>query len=137
MNLGHGKLTVLICFAATFIMAAAQSLPDRIENLPGLDEPPPFAQYAGYINVPQSNSSLFYWLVESQSGHAQDDPLVLWLNGGPGCSSLIGLLTEHGPFRVAGPSRFCRTLFRIERTAHSYGPDSRVLIPAQCSAVSW
>lgn len=46
-----------------------------------------------YISV--GDSELFYYFIESQ-GNPQEDPLFLWLTGGPGCSSFCGLIYEIG-----------------------------------------
>ncbi|KAG5035160.1 hypothetical protein JHK85_010478 [Glycine max] len=45
---------------------------------------------------------LFYYFVESKTDPASK-PLILWLNGGPGCSSLgMGAFSKNGPFRPNG-----------------------------------
>ena len=75
---------------------------DRITQLPGQPENVAFGQYSGYVTVnEESGRSLFYWLIESpvtRKPHSR--PLVLWLNGGPGCSSIGGSVQEIGPFRI-------------------------------------
>ncbi|CAG2177185.1 unnamed protein product, partial [Oppiella nova] len=71
---------------------------DEIVSLPGLSEPINFKQYSGYLDITEGKHH-FYWFVESQKD-PENAPVVLWLNGGPGCSSLFGNLGENGPFRV-------------------------------------
>ncbi|KAF0697753.1 Aste57867_11585 [Aphanomyces stellatus] len=72
-----------------------------IEDLPNYRDPHPisFRNFAGHLALPSNGQKMFYWFVESQSS-PEDDPLVMWLNGGPGCSSLGGFFTELGPFVV-------------------------------------
>lgn len=51
--------------------------------------------YLGYLN--NSVGKLHYVFFDSQRDPA-NDPILLWLNGGPGCSSMIGMVYENGPF---------------------------------------
>ncbi|XP_068665582.1 serine carboxypeptidase 1 [Aristolochia californica] len=69
-----------------------------VTHLPGFDGTLPSKHYAGYVNITgESGKNLFYYFVESE-GNPAKGPVVLWLNGGPGCSSFDGFVYEHGPF---------------------------------------
>jgi len=60
-------------------------------------------QLSGYFSVNQvdgNDGHIFFWLFSSRSNPATD-PLVLWLTGGPGCSSELAIFYEQGPYRLA------------------------------------
>ncbi|XP_004476134.2 probable serine carboxypeptidase CPVL isoform X2 [Dasypus novemcinctus] len=56
--------------------------------------------YAGYLTVNKTlNSNLFFWFFPAQV-QPMSAPVVLWLQGGPGGSSMFGLFVENGPYFV-------------------------------------
>jgi cathepsin A (carboxypeptidase C) len=59
---------------------------------------PSVNQTSGYIKA-SFLSDYFFWLFESKSDPA-NDPLIMWLSGGPGCSSQLALFAENGPCKV-------------------------------------
>uniref|UniRef100_W5KRU4 Carboxypeptidase n=1 Tax=Astyanax mexicanus TaxID=7994 RepID=W5KRU4_ASTMX len=96
MFLWCSSFVIALCFGVTY----AQSGPaaDLVTSLPGLSETPNFQHYSGYLQAGQGKY-FHYWFVESQN-NPSTDPVLLWLNGGPGCSSMEGLLAENGPFHL-------------------------------------
>lgn len=53
---------------------------------------------AGLLEL-EPGDEMFYWLFRSRKD-PQNDPLVLWLTGGPGCSSELAVFYENGPFTI-------------------------------------
>ncbi|KAL4361819.1 hypothetical protein GQ457_04G006040 [Hibiscus cannabinus] len=99
--------SVALCLILLEVLFSVQvecfpGLFDRISGLPGQPEVG-FQQYSGYVNVDgKKQRALFYYFAEAEVDPASK-PLVLWLNGGPGCSSLgVGAFSENGPFRPSG-----------------------------------
>eukprot|EP01035_Chromulina_nebulosa_P038700 gene38700-52281_t len=64
--------------------------------------------YSGYVKISNAPDYLFYWFFSSQDQNASA-PLVIWTNGGPGCSSMEGATTENGPLNLFDIKESCST----------------------------
>ena len=91
-------------FALAMIAAVATvATPDAdaVLSLPGYGKPPS-PQFSGFLNASaaEPGTMLHYWFAAADSPDWKSMPVVLWLNGGPGASSLIGMLQEQGPLII-------------------------------------
>lgn len=98
------KALVIVGFAAVARAFPAEELVTSLDQQPDLS----FGLYSGYVSIPNTKKQLHYMVALSQNDW-KNDPVIVWFNGGPGCSSMLGWAQEHGPYVIEdGTNNFVR-----------------------------
>jgi len=106
---------------------------DLVKSLPEFGS---FAetQYAGFLPVDDRsqnsyNGSLFYWFIASSldsDASKASTPLIIWLNGGPGASSMMGAFAENGPYSIDEDGTFTINRLAWTKVGHMLYIDNPV-----------
>ncbi|KAH7051287.1 Alpha/Beta hydrolase protein [Macrophomina phaseolina] len=90
---------------------------------PGICETTPgVTSYSGYISLNDTTNMFFWFFPRRHDPH--DAPFTLWLNGGPGSDSMIGLFQEHGPCNISAD-------LTAEHNPYSWNEESNMLYLSQ------
>ena len=108
----HSKTLFLILFFLPITLQQAES--DIVKSLP--DYAYKGRLYSGYLEV--DSVKQFHYMFNYAYQDPEHKPLVLWLNGGPGCSSLDGWANEHGPMQMDADGNFQLNEYSWNRAAN-------------------
>ncbi|KAH9913989.1 alpha/beta-hydrolase [Epithele typhae] len=105
------------------------------DALPGVNWtlPRSFAGNIGVNRAAHPNNTLFFWGFESENGsltaaadERSSEPWGIWLNGGPGSSSMLGLVYENGPIHVDADSKPWENTYSWDKVADYFWIDQPV-----------
>ena len=78
-----------------------------------------YATFHSYLTVDEAqDTKYFYWFAECDGCDAATAPVALWTNGGPGCSGLLGFMTEQGPLRPNGDGTLAQNPYAWNKVAN-------------------
>ncbi|XP_008799202.2 serine carboxypeptidase 1 [Phoenix dactylifera] len=96
-HIQHYVLALL--FLSAFVEGASTNA--EVKRFPGFDGQLPSKHYAGYITVGnQADERHLYYYFASSERNPLEDPLTIWINGGPGCAGIGALVQLVGPFKI-------------------------------------
>lgn len=118
------KQALLLVVSALIGLIAAEKVEDKFTTMPQnltanltmLTD-----SYSGFLNV-STGKRLHYVFVKSMNDPATD-PVILWYNGGPGCSSLLGYFQENGPWVIDDGQQWTE----IHENPHPWNKNASVL----------
>lgn len=83
------RVALIAIISLTLVLAAPAA--DEVKSLKGYyDFSQEFTMYSGYLTLQESPLINVHYLFVTSKNKPETDDVVLWLNGGPGCSSLLG-----------------------------------------------
>lgn len=106
-------MKIYISLLVLVLVAMAHGKPDPFEGE---------TYHAGILDIGDGDD-MFYWLWESRN-RPTEDPIVLWLTGGPGCSSELALFYENGPFTINDD-------MSLKRNPYSWNEEANLLFVDQ------
>ena len=107
-------IVAILAFAAPVVFSQFVAPPKNLKNATGYagipvrykevptgicELDPKVKSYSGYADI-ADHEHIFWWFFEARNMNATEAPLTVWINGGPGSSSMIGLFQENGPCGV-------------------------------------
>lgn len=97
------KLFALTLMTAGVMAAVDADLMGNLPDAPAWES----KTYSGYMDATETKQ-LHYVFNESLDSPSTD-PIIIWFNGGPGCSSMLGLMQENGPIVLDDGEEYFKT----------------------------
>ncbi|KAF6145834.1 hypothetical protein GIB67_028829 [Kingdonia uniflora] len=125
-TMAHRLVSICLCLCLCLVITDGAPEKAIITQLPGFNGTFPSKHYSGYVTTNESHGrNLFYYFVVSER-NPEKDPVVLWLNGGPGCSSFDGFVYEHGPFNFEA-GKTSESLPKLHLNPYSWSKVSNII----------
>jgi cathepsin A (carboxypeptidase C) len=114
-------MRVAITIACLLALASAAPEADRVFEIPDMAKFDTFKLYSGYLDIGGTEGKSLHYVFQESKSDPANDPLVVWFNGGPGCSSVLAWAQEHGPYIMEDGSN------EFKRNNHSWNTEANMI----------